>query len=112
MATHRPAKRAKMLPVPVNFETITLEMASSEVASSEVVLPSKGHTDHMKLVKKTQNYSYSVPAGTLPPPPDELLQWLDEIIRDPTYGVVCVCVCLCVCGCCLSHWHLSLFSLF
>ena len=110
MATEPPAKRAKMLPIPVNLGT-----SESSSASSEVVLQNKSYKDHMAMVKNTQNYSYTVPAGTLPFPPDELLLWFDEISKDHSFGVVSVCVCVSVCVSvclCLSHWQLSLFQLF
>ena len=94
-----------MLPIPVNLGT-----TASSSASSEVVLQNKSYKDHMAMVKKTQNYSYTVPAGTLPCPPQELLTWLDQISEDKSFGVVSVCVCVCVCVCVyLSHWQLSLF---
>ena len=71
----------------------------SPVGSSEIACNYMGFYDHINLLKKTQNYCYTVPAGNLTAPSPALVSWLDDITTTTTgAGQVSVCVCVCVCA--------------
>ena len=74
-------------PPPSKRQKVTrrvVRSSMSPVGSSEIACNNMGFYDHMNLLKKTQNYCYTVPAGNLTAPSPQLVSWLDGITTTTT----------------------------